>query len=249
MQARRTSFPSGALFWLASSRPQRVLTLAAPPALPRLLAHSGHDVFAVDREVSTIRSLTASGTITGVVAQPESLPFDPCQFDRVMAHQNFHTFAPGLVLSEMARVLRPGGAATVTYLVRDDSVPWVRRLVNLVHQVDADAMTGEYGTSSVRTLLESAYFPEHDTKDFRVWMPVSRHALIDMVGAIPGIASLDADLRAMVLDDVGALYDDASPRPDGLSLPYELRCWRAWVDHRELTAPITTDTAALVIPI
>ncbi|HSN44541.1 MAG TPA: methyltransferase domain-containing protein [Propionibacteriaceae bacterium] len=249
MAERRTHFPTGALFWLASSRSLQVLTLSAPPALPRLLASSGHQVFATDRDPAVIRSLTASGTIVGVAAQPESLPFEPCRFDRVMAHQNFHTFAPGLALSEIARVLRPGGAATVTYLVRDDSVPWVRRLAHLVRQVDPDAMGGDYGTESVEALLESKYFPQHDTKTFRVWQPVTSQSLVAMVGAIPGVATQDAEIQRALLDDVAALYADASTRPDGMSLPYELRCWRAWVDHQELTAPITNDTTGLVIPI
>ena len=37
------------------------------------------------------------------MAAAEALPLAPCAFDRVLLAQNFHTYAPGLALSEFAR--------------------------------------------------------------------------------------------------------------------------------------------------
>lgn len=248
MQSRRFHLPDQAVSWLTSSSPVRVLTLGGS-ALPRTLRAAGHDVFAIDKSEQVVARLSEIDGITAVVAQAESLPFQPCQFDVVAAHQTFHRFAPGLVLSEIARVLRPGGSASVSYLIRDDSVPWVKRLIARVQQVDPDAMRGNYGLNSLHHLQHSKYFPEHAEKRYRHWVPMSRSALVDMVAALPAATGLNEDDRAQLLDDVAALHDDAAPGADALRLPYLLACHKAWVSHEELTAPIEIDDDGLVIPL
>lgn len=245
---RRAQFPPQALDWIVEQPGSRVLTLGGTPALPSMLAGHGHQVMAVDKDVDRARALADRGLV-GIAAQAESLPFDPCQFDVVAAHQVFHRFAPGLVLSEMARVLKPGGVASLSYLVRDDTVPWVKRLIALLRQVDEKAMAGDYGDASVEAMLTSKYFPHHDQRSFRVWQPVGRRELLAMVSAQPAVAALDDDLRQLVLADAEALYHQASPAADDLRLPYQLVVWRGFVDHEELTAPIVIDDQGLVIPI
>ena len=86
-------------------------------------------------------------------------------------------------------------------------------------------------------------------RTFRVWQGVTRREMLAMVVAQPAVAALDDDLRQLVLDDAAALYDDAKPGADDLKLPYQLKVWRAQVDHEELTAPIQIDDTGLVIPL
>ena len=217
--------------------------------LARRFAAQGHRVFVADRSIRAVQTLSGRPRITAVAAQAESLPFDPCQFDVVVAHQNFDQFAPGLVLSEMARVLRPGGHACVSRLVRDDSVPWVKRLVALVRTIDPDAMRGDYGDGSIQALVSSKYFPETDLSRYRHWVPTSRVEMLAMVGRLPAVTGLAEPERAELMARVGALYDDAAPGADSLRLPFQLECHRAFVSHAELTAPIEIDDAGLVIPL
>lgn len=243
--------PAPALDWLTDGAPRRVLTLSGA-ALPTALTRAGHEVFAIDKSVEVVARLLDRGTArptVAVAAQAESLPFDPCQFDVVIAHQVFHRYAPGLVLSEMARVLRPGGHVALSYLVRDDSVPWVRRLVAITREIDPRAMAGQFGDDAVDALLTSKYFPTHESRDFRHWVPISRRDLVAMVAALPAVKALEPTEREPLLERVGALYDDHAPGSGGLRLPYQLRCWRARVDHEELTAPIQVDDDGLVIPL
>ncbi len=54
------------------------------------------------------------GTRLHVAGQVESLPFLSCHFDVVTAAATLHRFAPGLALTEIARVLKPGGRVAVT---------------------------------------------------------------------------------------------------------------------------------------
>lgn len=150
------------------------------------------------------------------------------------------------MLPEVARVLRPSSVLGVSWLVRDDTVPWVKRLAALLRTVDESAMSGDYGTESVQELVSSKYFPddEHTTK--RLWVPVDRDSLIAMAANLPAVQDLDTDSRSELLTKVAALADDSAGM-SGLRLPYQLECWRAWVDHDELTTPIRPDDNGLTI--
>lgn len=247
--SRRSQFPGQAIDWMVGTQAARILNLGGGAALPQLLASRGHTVFALDKDLRRVERYRDDGRMIPVAAEAEALPFEPCQFEVVTCHQVFHRFAPGLALSEMARVLCPGGVASVSYLVRDDSVPWVKRLVKLLRQVDENAMRGDYGHESVQALVDSKYFPEVEQHSFRVWQTVDRPTLLAMVGNQPAVAALDEELRQMVLTEAAQLYDSAVPGADDLRLPYTMHVWRAWVDHVELTAPIEIDDTGLVIPL
>lgn len=247
MAETRTAFPEAALDHLAGTTPGRVLALEGPATLASALSRRGHHVFGVDRDPSVARRFGHSGPIPRVTARTEALPFDPCQFDAVVAHQSFHRFRYASALSEMARVLRPGGHAAISYLVRDDTVPWVRRLAALLRTVDPDAMRGDHGESTASALLSSKYFPDHDVRTFRIWVPMSRRDLLGMVGAQPRIVAADADRRTHLLHEVADLFDDTTGGLDSVRLPYQLKVWRGFVDHDELTASIDVASDALVI--
>ena len=103
----------------------------------------GHEVFCLDRDVDLVAGLPERlGTRLHVVGQVESLPYLSCHFDLVTAAATLHHFAPGLALTEIARVLKPGGYLAVVYTTRDDTVPWVRRLAAMLQEVDPPSHAG-----------------------------------------------------------------------------------------------------------
>lgn len=239
-------FPPAALEWMVHDAQRPVLTLGGSPSIPKLVAGMGHRVFAVHKDDAAIDALRRADVVV-VKSEPEALPFQPCTFDAVICHQVFHEFAPGLALSEIARVLAAGGSFCVSLLRRDDSVPWVRRLIARVHEIDATVMAGNYGVEAIAPLLDSKYFPEHESREFRLWVPVSADGLVSLVtSALP---HADAAILAELGDDLRRLYADSAPSGGALRLPYTLQLWRAYVDHAELTAPIEYDDSGLVIPI
>lgn len=198
-----------------------------------------HRLTLVDRDREGVSELLRRApAAVPLVAAPESLPLAPCAFERVLVAQSFHLYAPGLALSEFARVLRPGGRLCISYTVRDDSVPWVKRLVALVRQFDPAAMRGDYGSDSLQALTDSVYFPHVETRSFRRWVPVDRPGLLSLAERSPVVKALDEGARQQLLDDVSALYENAARSPEPLLLPYRVLCWRAEVDHTELTAPL-----------
>ena len=204
-------------------------------AFAEMLHECGHEVFAIDRDLDAVAVLPDRlGTRLHVVGQVESLPFLSCHFDVVTASQSLHRFAPGLALTEMARVLKPRGRLAVAYNTRDDTVPWVRRLIALMQQADPDAMKGDYGVDSVDAVAESPYFVDLERRNFRNWVPITRAGLLAMVERRPTTARLEPDVRAQLLAEVGDLYDTSARPPEPLLLPYQASCWRALVDHSGL---------------
>jgi len=205
-----------------------------------MLSDAGHEVFCIDRTVELVAGLPARlGTHRHVVGRVESLPFLSCHFDVVTAAQTLHHFAAGLPLSEIARVLKPGGQLAIAYNTRDDTVPWVRRLIALMREADPESMRGDYGEDSVEKVAESPYFGLFERRNFRNWMPITRDGLISMVERRPAVGQLNPTARDRLLREVGGLYDSSARRPDPLMLPFQTSCWRVEVDHSKLA--ITDD--------
>ncbi len=163
------------------------------------------------------------------------MPYLSCHFDMVTAAQNLHRFAPGLAVTEIARVLRPGGRLGVVFDTRDNTVPWVRRLMAILQAVDPEAMRGSYGEESMAAIADSPYFVGLERRNFRHWVPTTRAELIAMAQQLPGVQRLDDAARDDVLAQVGGLYDSSARAPDPLMLPFQTSCWRATVDHTQLS--------------
>jgi SAM-dependent methyltransferase len=245
--ARRTPYPEAVPRWMVGEQRARVLDLGSGRGgFAAMLHDAGHEVFGLDREVAAVAHLAGRlGTRLHVAGQVESLPYLSCHFDVVTASQTLHRFAPGLALTEIARVLRPGGHLAVAYNTRDDTVPWVRRLTALLREADPDAMGGDFGTEAVGALTESPYFAAIERRNFRNWVPITRGGLVSMVQRQPWAASLDEERRARLLADVEELYDSSARRPEPLLLPFQASCWRAEVDHAGLV--LVEDEDALEI--
>lgn len=242
----QSAFPDVALEWLIESPTARLLALGrtCAPLMARL-AERGHSMTANDPDPSGVRRLLSHAPrALPTVSDASRLPFVPQVFDVVLINQSFHTLDPATALPELARVLRPGGYLAIAYTIRDDSVPWVRRLVSLMRSVDPEAMSGDYGSDSVDAVAASPYFPQVERKNFRLWSPMSRRGMLDMVSR--RFRDLEDDRRAELLADVADLYD-ASTRSEALRLPYQVACWRAWADHAEFTSGLTVPDDGLSI--
>lgn len=243
-----SSFPAPAVDWCCGDAPADVAVIGPTRDLVWALVAAGHRVTILDRSLVALHRVTADGLpLTAIAATAEALPFEPHVFDSVICMQNLHQLAPGLALPEFARVLRPGGRLNVIYTTRDDTVPWVRRLAAVLHDVDPTAMQGDYGIESLESLRECSYFPSGDQRSFRTWIPVERGQLIGMVERRKAIVELDAERREQLLGDVGRIYDATANAPRPLLLPYQATCWRFGVDHAELSIPIIVDDGLRIL--
>jgi SAM-dependent methyltransferase len=240
MASAQTPYPAAAAAWMVGPQPKRVLNLGAGAGFAAMLCDAGHEVFCIDRTIERVAGLPARlGTRLHVVGRVELLPFLSCHFDVVTAAQTLHRFAPGLALSEIARVLKPGGYLAIAYNTRDNTVPWVRRLTTLMRDADPESMRGDYGEDSVEKVAESPYFGLLERRNFRNWIPITRDGLIAMVERRPAVAQLNPVARERLVREVGALYDASARPPEPLMLPFQTSCWRVEVDHSTLV--ITED--------
>lgn len=228
---------------MAPSAPARVLDVSTNPGLVQQLTARGLTTFWAQPNP---KPPVDAGMVT-IAAKADALPFDPAQFDAVTCHQSLHRFTPDLALGQIARVLRPTGHLTVSYLVRDDSVPWVKRLVGLVQRYDPSAMSGDYGASSIRFVHASRYFPDIEHRSFRVWQPIRVNGMIDMVLNQPLAARMAEVERDKLIDEIRDIYKNSASHGDDLRLPYRLSCWRAAVSHDELTTPVARPEPGLRI--
>ncbi len=238
----RTSgtFPSAAVDWLAPARAGRVLAVGRASAATAARI-SGPDVptTITDRSPSAVRAAHHRfPQLQPVAASPDALPFTPCSFEQVLVAQGMHLLAPGLALAEFARVLAPGGRLAVLFTVRDDSVPWVRRLAAILRRYDPEVMTKGEELYSVAAIAASPHFPVVEHRAFRLWVPITREGMLEMVSSAPQLATLGQPDADELIGEVGALYDSSARAPEPLLLPYSVMCWRAVVDHTELTAAL-----------
>ena len=243
MSTGRAPYPDAAAAWMVAEERQRVLDLGSGAGGFAVMLHrAGHEVFGLDRAVDRVAGLADRlGTRLHVAGQVESLPFLSCHFDVVTAAATLHRFAPGLALTEIARVLRPGGRIAVAYNTRDDTVPWVRRLSDILQEADPDAMRGDFGADSVSQLADSPYFLHLERRNFRNWVPITRPQLLAMVERRPAVRALEPWRREELLAEVGYLYDSSARAPDPLLLPFQASCWRAEVDHSRMAIEVDWD--------
>ncbi|MGN6131050.1 MAG: class I SAM-dependent methyltransferase [Nocardioidaceae bacterium] len=244
----RPSYPPEAARWLAGAAPADVLDLGAGTGkLTEQLAALGHRVVAADPLPAMLAKLARRvPQAPAVRASAERIPLRGRSVDVVTAGQSFHWFDLDRALPEIARVLRPGGRIALAWNLRDETVPWVRRLGRLIG-------TPEQLDDPTHVLLSSNLFGYVETKPFRFWQPLNRGLLRDLVTSRSHVATMSEPARERVLRDVDELYDGYGRGADGMLLPYVTHCYRAVVrapapeetaeeaDERAATGPVVSD--------
>jgi SAM-dependent methyltransferase len=220
----RPPYPREAAEWLAGSEPRRILELGAGTGkLTAELLALGHEVVATDPLAEMLRHLAAQHAGARVaLATAEHIPLPSRSVDVVACGQAFHWFDLSRALSEIARVLRPGGRIALAWNERDERVPWVRRLGDLIGRPEQD-------TDPTHTLLSSHLFGFVDSARFRFWQPLDRERLRAMVTSRSYVAVLAEPERAELLTRVDELYDRYGRGHDGMLLPYTTSCFAATV--------------------
>jgi SAM-dependent methyltransferase len=235
----RPSYPREAAEWLTGPEPLTVLELGAGTGkLTDLLLDLGHDVLAVDPLDEMLSYLRARRPeCRTVTASAEEIPAPSRSVDVVVCGQSFHWFDTERALPEIARVLKPEGVLSMVWNVRDDRIPWVRKLGRLIDTPQADEDPTE-------ALVGSRLFGYVEQQEFRFWQPLRKPELRDLVTSRSNVAIQPVEERETLLHQVDQLYDEYGRGPDGMLLPYVTLCYRAVVRPVVLDDTGPTETGA-----
>jgi SAM-dependent methyltransferase len=224
--ALRPGYPAEVVPFLLGAAPRRVLDLGAGTGLlTDRLVEAGHEVVAVDVSAGMLDQLRARlPQVAAEVGGAEALPLGDAAVDAVVAGQAAHWFDPAPAAAELRRVLRPGGVVGFVWNTRDERVPWVRALGELI----ADEARGHEADQGVVDRFAALLPADVDVLDAAVVQSVTPDQVVGGIGTRSYVAVKDAAGRAEFLGRVRELlatHPDTRGR-DRLDLPYTTRAYR-----------------------
>lgn len=228
-EAGRPEYPLEAVQWMlqpvagAGGGIRAVDVGAGTGKLTRALVALEVETVAVDPDPAMLATLRER--VRGVptfVGAAEHLPIPDASVDAVVLGQAWHWVEPVAGSAETARVLRSGGVLGLIWNIRDESVPWVRRLTRIMHGSHAEEMLAA-GAPPL-----AAPFERVEHAEWRWERPMTRAALHAMAASRSYIITAAPRDRAEIgarlddlFDEIGAVDETA------VTLPYVTRAYRA----------------------
>ena len=219
----RPSYPPEAIDWLLPGGARDVLDLGAGTGkLTIRLVERGLNVTAVDPIPEMLELLRTSlpGT-PALLGTAEEIPLPDDSVDAVLVAQAWHWFDPERAVTEVARVLRPGGRLGLVWNVRDERLGWVKDLGQIIGHED--------DPYSRRQVTLPAPFAQQEQRHVEWTSYLTPQALIDLVASRSYCITSPAEVRTRTLDQVRELLvtHPALVNAAGLALPYVTVCMRA----------------------
>jgi SAM-dependent methyltransferase len=201
---------------------RRVCDLAAGTGkLTRLLVATGADVVAVEPVPGMREQLSeVLPEIQALDGTAEAIPFDDGSIDVVTVAQAFHWFKFDAALTEIRRVLRPGGGLAILFNQRDEREPWVAKMNEVIQW--HTRTVARYQTTDWIGLLKGAGFAGVGVASIEWDQPLTRELLASRVRSVSYVADEPAAVQQDYVDRVLALaegFDETFP------LPYVTRVW------------------------
>ncbi|MGE8149946.1 methyltransferase domain-containing protein [Pseudomonas vancouverensis] len=187
------------------------------------LVDTGAQVIAVEPVPQMLEKLSAA--FPGVLAvngTAMDLPLPDASVDVVVCAQAFHWFAGSEALTEIARVLKPGGKLALVWNLRDTQVSWVPKLDAIVNALEGD--TPRYYTGAWRHAFpHPAFGPLHEQHFSHGHTGSPEDVIFNRVRSTSFIAALPAVMRGKVDAQIRALIA-AEPDLRGkevVTVPYD----------------------------
>ncbi|MET4780898.1 class I SAM-dependent methyltransferase [Glaciihabitans sp. UYNi722] len=220
----RPTYPQDAVDWLIPAGTRSVLDLGAGTGkFTRSLVARGLEVTAVEPDDEMRAALAdALPSVQTLKGTAENIPVPDASVDVITAAQAWHWVDENLALPEAARVLKPGGSLALVWNIRNESVPWVKRLGEIMGDSAAEVAMQQSITIGA---------PFGPTETFEVgWTRMTNlDELLALVASRSYIITAGDKKRAEVFDGVRELIssDPAVAGRHEFELPYRTFCFRA----------------------
>ena len=206
----RPTYPADAIALLGRElrlEPGRVVVdlAAGTGKLTALLVGTGAEVVAVEPLAEMRAALReALPDVQALDGTAERMPLAAESVDALTVAQAFHWFRGEEALTEIHRVLRPGGGLALVWNVRDDSTPWLRALTEILEPRRGRAP--HYRAGSWREAFsETDLFGPLRHAEFAHVQRLSPDAVVARVASVSFVASLPPPEHDAVLAAVGEL--------------------------------------------
>lgn len=137
----RPGYPVEAIHWMVGDEPKDVVDLGCGPGkLTASLAEFGHRVVGIDPSMAMLAGMRTRG-LRAICGRAEAIPLQNGCTDVVTAATAFHWFDAERAVPEMRRVLRDTGLVGLITNIRDENVPWIKALSEIIGSETAMAAT------------------------------------------------------------------------------------------------------------
>ncbi len=224
----RPGYPDEALAMFAETfdlrAGKRVIDLGAGTGkFTRQLASLATDILAVEPSPSMrselARNLPGVELVDGTA---ESIPAADASVDVIFVAQAFHWFDPDRALTEIARVLRPGGGLGLIWNERDETVDWVRGLSQAIDWPERGPY--EVGKDFRPVVAAHPAFRDVSRHRYSFHQTLDHAGLMDRMASTSYIAAMEPGQRHTFLAPLAELV---ARLPEPFDLPYVTSAYTA----------------------
>ena len=201
----------------------------------RAMAGRGWRVTAVEPGKPMLDVLRARATDDGLLvatvqASAEETGLDPSSVDLATAAQAFHWFDQARALTEMSRIVRPGGGIALFWNVRDaDASPLLAGYNALLkaHGVENDIFEPGPDQRVRDAIAHSGGFAEPRFTQVRHEIDMSAEAFIGLAFTASYVRAMEPAGLTSFRTGLEALVARLAPPQRGFAVPYVVDCWIA----------------------
>jgi SAM-dependent methyltransferase len=243
----RPSPPLEAIEWMLPTKVRTVVDLGAGTgAMTKDLVGRVERVIAIEPD-DRMREVLANGfpEVSVLRGTGESMPVESSSVDAVMAASSWHWMDADRTLSEVARVLVPGGTLGAVWAGPDPDGPFVSQAQALLSEMSSGGgaaqessdddlggvvMDTENRVETILSIPEHSPFvqPEHKTL---IWdVALTANELIGLLNTFSWIITMPADRRAHVIAEARRVLRDGLGISGDVTVDVQYRS-EAWRTH------------------